>query len=200
MAERRARLTAEELSVSVVIPTYNRERYVVQAVESVLRQEPYQLKEGHAFGDLLRGNFLSTPTIVALRQTVADLGGFNESPDLIAREDYELWLRLAMHGSFSLVNDVVALVRVHPGNLNRMPDAENVRRTIALYKAVLRPAGRANRQRILVRLAEVQLSLWAEGGRSRLYGWRPLLFGAWYRLRAYFSALAAGPPLGRPRA
>lgn len=41
------------------------------------------------------GGVINNSSVVALKDTLIDAGGFSENPNLIACEDYELWLRVA---------------------------------------------------------------------------------------------------------
>ena len=44
------------------------------------------------------GNFLSPTGVVVRRSLLLNVGGFNENPDYITVEDFDLWLRLAQYG------------------------------------------------------------------------------------------------------
>jgi hypothetical protein len=74
---------------------------------------------GDVFGELLRGNFLSPAVIVVRRSLLESVGGFDESQALMAVEDYDMWLRLAMQTEFLFVPGDVAAIRRHPQNISR---------------------------------------------------------------------------------
>jgi glycosyltransferase involved in cell wall biosynthesis len=57
---------------------------------------------------------IRTPTVVATRQLVADLGGFDET--LRSCEDYDLWMRLALRSPVALVDEPLVQVRRHESN------------------------------------------------------------------------------------
>lgn len=60
------------------------------------------------FENLWRSNVIGTSTVLLRRQAWASAGGFDESPDLIGVEDYNLWLRLA-HAGWTLRSVPIAL-------------------------------------------------------------------------------------------
>ncbi|MCC6454285.1 MAG: glycosyltransferase [Caldilineaceae bacterium] len=73
---------------------------------------------GNVFGELLRANFIFMPLILVRRTLLEASGGFDEHPDLLVAEDYDLWLRLALQTSFQYVPGDVAAIRLHPGNIS----------------------------------------------------------------------------------
>lgn len=62
-----------------------------------------------AWKALLKTNFVATPTVMAPRDMLLRLGGFDES--LTVGEDQDMWVRLALAGSLAYVP--TSLVRVH---------------------------------------------------------------------------------------
>jgi glycosyltransferase involved in cell wall biosynthesis len=73
---------------------------------------------GNIFGELLRANFIFMPLILARRTLLEASGGFDEHPDFLVAEDYDLWLRLALQTNFQYVPGDVAAIRLHPGNIS----------------------------------------------------------------------------------
>jgi glycosyltransferase involved in cell wall biosynthesis len=74
---------------------------------------------GNVFADLLRGNFLMTPALVLIRRAALEaVGDFDEDPDLIAVEDYDLWLRLSLQIRMQFISGDVAAIRRHNANLS----------------------------------------------------------------------------------
>jgi glycosyltransferase involved in cell wall biosynthesis len=57
---------------------------------------------------------LRTPSVLAERSLVAQVGGFDET--LCAAEDYDLWMRLALASPVALVDEQLVHVRVHAAN------------------------------------------------------------------------------------
>ena len=74
---------------------------------------------GDAFADLLRGNFLAPPIVLIRRASLDAIGDFDEQPDFIAVEDYDLWLRLAARFPFVYAPGSVAAIRRHSQGLSR---------------------------------------------------------------------------------
>lgn len=67
---------------------------------------------------LLRGNPIVCSSIVARRDAVEAAGGFNEDPDLIACEDYDLWLRMSAREPIAYLPEPMTFYRVHDGSLS----------------------------------------------------------------------------------
>jgi glycosyltransferase involved in cell wall biosynthesis len=63
----------------------------------------------HAWKALLANGFVATPTVLARRKLLLDLGGFDEK--LWVGEDQDMWIRLALSGPIAYVPE--NLVRVH---------------------------------------------------------------------------------------
>jgi glycosyltransferase involved in cell wall biosynthesis len=99
---------------------------------------------GDIFGDLLRGNFLAPPVVLIRRAWLDKVGHFDESAELRAVEDYDLWLRLAIHAPARFVPGEVAAIRRHPGNISadaaalRSRSIKVLRRLDAAYPAQMR--------------------------------------------------------------
>ncbi len=69
---------------------------------------------------LYKGNCISTSAVVVRRSSLATLGGFNESPEFVTSEDYELWLRLAQSGAkLNFIDEILGAYRIHAGGQSR---------------------------------------------------------------------------------
>jgi hypothetical protein len=68
---------------------------------------------------LIAGNFIHMTSVVMRRCTLEQLGGFDESPELVAVEDFELWLRVARAHPVLFVPRVLTRYRTHATNLSR---------------------------------------------------------------------------------
>ena len=84
-------------------------------VTSVLEADPGL--DTHA---LLADSRLAVQTVIARRAVFDTLGGFDES--LSGVDDWDMWIRIADRFRIAAVPEVLATVRVHPGNQSR--DAE----------------------------------------------------------------------------
>ena len=60
---------------------------------------------------------IRTPSVLATRQLLMQSGGFDES--LPSAEDYDLWLRLALHSDAAVVDEPLVHVRYHEENHTR---------------------------------------------------------------------------------
>lgn len=66
---------------------------------------------------LFEGNCISTSAVVVRREHVEAVGGFNEDPDVITAEDYDLWLRLARTTTrIGFVPQILGEYLIHGGN------------------------------------------------------------------------------------
>lgn len=62
-------------------------------------------------GTLSSRNVVQCSSVIVRRSTLEDLGGFDESPELRAYEDYELWLRISRLGNFGAIPEVHGFYR-----------------------------------------------------------------------------------------
>jgi glycosyltransferase involved in cell wall biosynthesis len=67
---------------------------------------------------LLCSNPIICSSVVARRQAIINAGMFDESPDLIATEDYDLWLRMASNEPIAYMSQPMTFYRVHAGSLS----------------------------------------------------------------------------------
>lgn len=70
---------------------------------------------------LLRGNPVICSTVVARTEAVRTAGGFDEDPELVATEDYDLWLRMSMREPLSYMPEPMTFYRAHTGSLSANP-------------------------------------------------------------------------------
>jgi len=71
--------------------------------------------EGWVFSNLLRQNFISTPTVLLRKDILARTGLFK--PRLIGSQDIDLWLRLSKQTQFGWVREPLVFMRKHGGNI-----------------------------------------------------------------------------------
>jgi glycosyltransferase involved in cell wall biosynthesis len=72
---------------------------------------------GHILGALVYLNRISCLTAVVRKEAIERVGGFNPGARLAACAlDWDLWLRIACHGSVDYIPETLAKYRVHPGN------------------------------------------------------------------------------------
>jgi glycosyltransferase involved in cell wall biosynthesis len=108
---------------------------------------------------LFCSSFVHVPTVVCRKELLLDAGGFNQ--DLPVCEDYELWLRLSVEHPFGLVEEPLALRRLHADRLSKSCMSRN----LAVKARVLRrfyesnaANGHLNRELCIARLARVFLA------------------------------------------
>jgi len=67
-------------------------------------------------------NEVITSSVMVRAKVLDDLGGFNESPDYISLEDYDLWIRIAKHHGLGYLKECLTIYRVHAGGISRNID------------------------------------------------------------------------------
>lgn len=83
---------------------------------------------------LLTGNPIPTSSVVVRRSVFQQIGGFNESKELIAAEDYEAWLRLATASDrFFFLNKTLGFYQYTPTSVSRRDMSIPMRAVYALY-------------------------------------------------------------------
>jgi GT2 family glycosyltransferase len=95
------------------------------------------VEPGHeAFAELSTGNYVTAPTVVVRRSAHEAVGGYRDS--LASGEDWEMWMRLALHGDVAYTSAKVAQYRWHPGSLARTAEADGRRfdRELAALRGV----------------------------------------------------------------
>jgi glycosyltransferase involved in cell wall biosynthesis len=80
-----------------------------------LHIRPEKTPDGEALGDLVKGNFVPTSTVIARRDAILEVGGFDE--EMTHSEDWDLWLRLAERGRFAASTEVLSFYRFHEDQL-----------------------------------------------------------------------------------
>lgn len=73
---------------------------------------------------LFCSSFVHVPSIVCRKQVLLDAGGFNAS--LPVCEDYDLWLRLSLTQPFALIDEPLALRRLHGDRLSKACMSRNL--------------------------------------------------------------------------
>jgi cellulose synthase/poly-beta-1,6-N-acetylglucosamine synthase-like glycosyltransferase len=158
--------------------------------------------EGQSLGDTFRGwpvtaskeawkallacNFVATPTVVARRILLLQLGGFNET--LKVAEDQDMWIRLALAGPLAYVPDTLARVHVQPESLSSWSPGDQMAYTLPMIEhhlaALESRLSRSETRAIMgARLNKIGLTAHAHGDlwrglsmilRSMLLGYQPL--------------------------
>jgi GT2 family glycosyltransferase len=139
-----------------------------------------------AWKALLARNFVATPTVVAPRSLLLDLGGFDES--LKVGEDQDMWIKLALTGRPAYVAESLVCVHGQPKSLSSLTLSEQHAYTLPMIERHLAQlSGRLTKteaRRIMgERLNSMGLNACAHGDlrhglpmmlRSAFLGYRPL--------------------------
>ncbi len=75
--------------------------------------------EGNIFIPLLKKNFIPNQSVIVRRNCFDKVGLFDESPDLISIEDYDMWLRIAKKYKVSYLDAMLSLYREHSGGISK---------------------------------------------------------------------------------
>jgi len=85
---------------------------------------------GNVLEELVKGNFISTSTVLITRHSFLSLGGFDES--LRSIEDWELWIRMAAQHKIGYLNKPMTQYRIHGESVSR-----NARKTLPNHIRVI---------------------------------------------------------------
>jgi len=78
-------------------------------------------KEGHVHNELLKVNFIGTPTTVIKKECFEKVGFFDER--LFHLVDWELWIRISKHYDFKYISEALTLVHFTKGSISSSKDA-----------------------------------------------------------------------------
>lgn len=110
--------------------------------------------------ELLKDNFICTSATVVRKDAFLSAGGFSESPDLKAVEDYDLWLRLASRGEIAYKESATILYRVHQGNISKANGPLAIKRLAKVYKNVAKNVeGKKNKRAAVEALSAAHYSM-----------------------------------------
>lgn len=105
---------------------------------------------------LFHSSFVHVPTVVCQKSLLTDVGCFDES--LPVCEDYDLWLRLSVRTRFGLIEEPLALRRLHDDRLSKGQMSRNLdvkARVLSAFFESGIAAEKLNRRRAEARLAKV---------------------------------------------
>jgi glycosyltransferase involved in cell wall biosynthesis len=104
-------------------------------------------QEGDILDRLFLGNFIVASTPLVAKQVLDQVGYFDESPNSLAGEDWDLWLRIAARYPVACVPEKLVTVRLHADSfLASMPMEQKLRN---LEDVIDRAADREGRLRPL---------------------------------------------------
>lgn len=163
---------ARQLPVLAADPTlalvYSEGRYFVTdpAQSTGHVQAGLSAPSGDILTGLMRENFLAPPVVLIRRTWLDAVGHFDESPELRGVEDYDLWLRLAIHAPARFIPGEVAAIRRHADNISA--NAAKLRRDVltvlqrldAAYPARMRAHPAARHEAFARRHGSIALAAW----------------------------------------
>lgn len=120
---------------------------------------PKERPSGDVAEPLFMYNFVTTSSVMVRRQMFLDAGGFDESPDLISVEDYDLWLRLAERHQAAALDGEIGSYRITDASLSRNFARMYRGERLVLERAVARNARPAFRARFGERLGRHHFQL-----------------------------------------
>lgn len=89
------------------------------------------------FLHLLWDNCVPSSSVMVRRALFADVGLIDESPELLAVEDYELWIRFAHRAKLTLLDEPLIKFRFHGRSAGLAPSAASLR-SIRVLRSVRR--------------------------------------------------------------
>ena len=92
---------------------------------------------------------VSTPAVVVERRLLAQVGGFDET--LLQWEDYDLWLRLALHSDIDLIDETLTRLRSHEQHYSDAGTG-NLEARLRLLRKMHPLAGNAHLRSVIDRL------------------------------------------------
>lgn len=82
--------------------------------------ERIRLHEGDILRPLLLRSFIPSATPVVKRSVFAEVGLFDEARDRRIGEDWNMWLRIAERYPAALIDEPLAMIRMHASNMSRL--------------------------------------------------------------------------------
>jgi hypothetical protein len=139
-----------------------------------------------AWRSLLAESFIATPCVLARRDAILAVGGFD--PSLPVAEDQDLWIRLALAGGVGFIDEVLVTVQDRPGSLSQEFASRTAQITLAMV------LGHIDRQKGRLTRAERRHAL---GARYTQNGRRFYRNGQWRAgLRCLALAMLNGHQIG----
>lgn len=80
------------------------------------------LQEGDILRSLLLRSFIPSATPVVKKVALVEAGMFDEASARRIGEDWSLWLRIAERHKATLIDEPLAMIRIHANNTSRMAD------------------------------------------------------------------------------
>ena len=95
---------------------YTPARFVNGSGAPLATRKPPRSVAGWIFPRLVRANLIILASVVARRDRVEEVGGFDAALPVYGCEDWDLWLRLARRHPVAVVDEELTFYREHDGN------------------------------------------------------------------------------------
>lgn len=119
---------------------------------------------------LFHKSFVHMPTVMARTNILLTHGGFDEQ--LTVAEDLHLWLRVSLHNEFGLIDEPLAIRRLHDRRLSKSNACRNIRLKVAMLERFYYTEG--GRQFIDTQSARNRLTrINYSAGRTHLWSGQP---------------------------
>lgn len=122
-------------------------------------------REGDIFLDSLRTCLISPSAVILEAALFRSVGGFDQ--DLIAAEDYDLWLRILVDNHVGLLDEMLVTRRAHREQLSATTPAMDRYRGLALMKLLASHRLSAERRAAVVVVLVEKCRILAKGARRR---------------------------------
>ena len=95
-------------------------------------------EEGRIFERLFEHNFITTSTVLVRRASLINAGAFDERRELMAVEDYDMWLRLAERVEVAYVAEPLVRYRLHVAGISRNTGRSYLGEKLVIERAIVR--------------------------------------------------------------
>ena len=98
--------------------------------ENMVLPKYYFAKKGYydcGYRDFLFSNHAVCSSVIARKDILQDLKGFDQQRDFICIEDWELWLRIANKGKFRILNEPLLFYRIQPNKYQQAVESSKRR-------------------------------------------------------------------------
>jgi glycosyltransferase involved in cell wall biosynthesis len=144
--------------------------------EQFKARRPYT---GWIFPELLRLDaIIALPSVFAERSLLREVGGFDETMHFV--EDYDLWLRLALHAECGIVDEPLTVVRTHKSTSFDRVEVDEA--FMSVYRRMASSSISPDLRRI-ARAKEGYYAVWAANKSSQRHEWKRSLAAAFLAIR-----------------
>lgn len=122
------------------------DRYNIGVLDGLpaIQSDLQTMYHGDVFVDLLlKGNVITTSSVLVRRSVFDALGGFSEDPDIPPAEDWDLWIRAAAAHRILFCPEPLVKYRHHLAGASRNVDRMNRARRLIVERALQLPRARA---------------------------------------------------------